>query len=139
MEEKDEVISESTQSENVRPVKKQNRVKAFFHNVIIGDVFSKESFFRTIPYLGYLTVLAIIYISNTYYAEKTFRQIEKIKVELKELRFQYISSKSELMYYGKQTEIARRVAPTGLKTTTLPPYKIFYAKDSTLVKEEETK
>jgi hypothetical protein len=130
MEEQKVYTPDESQKEEVRPVKKLNRVRAFFHNIIIGDVFSKDSFFKTIPYLGYLTVLAIVYISNTYYAEKTFRQIETIKTELKELRFQYISSKSELMYYGKQTEIAKRVLSAGIKETKIPPFKIFYATDS---------
>jgi hypothetical protein len=138
--EKEKVLTpDETQKEGIHPVKKLNKVRAFFHNIIIGDVFSKDSFFKTIPYLGYLTLLAIAYISNTYYAEKTFRQIEKIKVELRELRFQYISSKSELMYYGKQTEIAKRVLPAGLKETKIPPYKIFYASDSLNTDDQEKK
>jgi Bacteriodetes cell division protein (FtsL-like) len=128
---------EEPQKEDVRPVKKLHRLRAFFHNIIIGEVFSRDSFFKTIPYLGYLTIIAIVYISNTYYAEKTFRQIEKTKLELKELRFQYISSKSELMFYSKQTEIAKRVIYTGLKETTIPPFKIFYDKDSLNVKNQE--
>jgi hypothetical protein len=139
MEEQKVVNPEESQKEGIRPVKKLNRVRVFFHNIIIGDFFSRDSFFRTIPYLGYLTLLAIIYISNTYYAEKTFRQIERIKVELRELRFQYISSKSELMYYGKQTEIAKRVMPAGLKETKIPPFKIFYAKDSLITTDQEIK
>jgi hypothetical protein len=139
MEEEKVHTPEETQTEGVHPVKKLNKVRAFFHNIIIGDIFSRESFFKTIPYLGYLTLLSIAYISNTYYAEKTFRQIEKIKIELRELRFQYISSKSELMYYGKQTEIAKRVLPAGLKETKIPPFKIFYASDSLNTKDPDTK
>jgi hypothetical protein len=139
MEDQKTLTPEESQKEGVHPVNKLNRLRTFFHNIIIGDVFSKDSFFKTIPYLGYLTVLAIIYISNTYYAEKTFRQIEIIKVELKELRFQYISSKSELMYFGKQTEIAKRVLSAGIKETKIPPYKIFYATDSLNTQIPETK
>ena len=139
MEEQKAFTPEESRKEEVHPVRKLNQVRTFFHNIIIGDFFSRDSFFRTIPYLGYLTLLAIVYISNTYYAEKTFRQIEKIKIEMKELRFQYISSKSELMYYGKQTEIAKRVLPAGLKETKIPPFKIFYAKDSLKTKDPEAK
>ena len=121
----------------MRPVKTARRVSSFIHNIIIGDVFSKQSFFRTLPFIVYLTILAIIYISNTFYAEKRFRQIEQIKSDLKELRFQYISSKSELMYYGKQTEIAKRVLPMGLKESKTPPFKIFYTVDTTKSKVRE--
>jgi hypothetical protein len=137
MEEEKARTQAEPQKEEVRPVKKLNRLRAFFHNIIIGEFFSRDSFFDKIPYLGYLTIIALIYISNTYYAEKTFRQIERTKRELKELRFQYISSKSELMFYSKQTEIAKRVINTGLKETTIPPFKIFYATDSLNAKNQE--
>ena len=137
MEEGKARLGEEPQKEGVRPVKKLNRLRVFFHNIIIGEFFSRDSFFKTIPFLGYLTIIAIVYISNTYYAEKTFRQIEKTKIELKELRFQYISSKSELMFYSKQTEIAKRVINKGLKVTTIPPFKIFYDKDSLNAKNQE--
>jgi hypothetical protein len=139
MEEQKVNTPEGSQKEGIHPVRKLNKVRAFFHNIIIGDFFSRDSFFKTIPYLGYLTILAIIYISNTYYAEKTFRQIETIKNEMKELRFQYISSKSELMYFGKQTEIAKRVIPAGFKESKNPPFKIYYSKDSLNKRTPETK
>ena len=126
-------------NENVRPVKKVNRIGSFFHNIIIGEYFVRDSFFRNIPYLGYLTILAIIYISNSYYAEKTFLQIEKINKELKEIQFHYISSRSELMFHSRQTEIAKRVIKTGLYAPPAPPYKIFYDKDTlkTKIPEED--
>lgn len=128
---------EEPQKEEVRPVKKLNRLRRFFRSIIIGEFFVRDSFFRAIPYLGYLTILAIIYISNSYYAEKTLRKIERINIELKELQFQYISSKSELMYHSKLTEIAKRVNNTGLKETTIPPFKIFYNRDTLNKKDLE--
>ena len=126
MEEEKTPAMEEPRKDAVMAVKKQNRISEFFHNIINGEYFVRDSFFRNIPFLGYLTVLAIIYISNSFYAEKTFRQIEKTNKELKELRFQYISSKSDLMFMGKLTEIAKRVKGLGLHETTIPPYKIFY-------------
>jgi hypothetical protein len=121
--------SETTQNE-VNPVKKQKRWSTYIREVIIGDFLSSGIFFNNIPYLIFIAIIALVYISNTYYAEKTFRQIEKTKTELKELRFQYISAKSNLMYYSKLSEISKRVQMLGLKETTKPPYKIFYNNDS---------
>lgn len=138
MEEEKTPDMEDIRQEEVKPVrKKRNPVSGFFHNIIIGEFFIRDSFFRNMPYLGYLTILAIIYISNNYYAEKTFRKIEKTKKELKELRFQYISSKSDLMFHSKQTEIAKRVIHAGLQETTIPPYKIFYDRDTLNKNQQE--
>ena len=136
-EEKVPGMEEIDQEEPTPVKKKRNPVSGFFHNIIIGEFFVRDSFFRNIPYIGYLTVLAIIYISNNYYAEKTFRKIEKTQKELKELRFQYISTRSDLMFHSKQTEIAKRVIQAGLQETTIPPYKIFIDRDTLNVKNQE--
>jgi hypothetical protein len=90
-----------------------------------------------LPFLVFLAILAMFYIGNTYYSEKTFKAIEKTKNELKELRFQYITVKSDLLFYSKQTEIAKRLGSGGLKGTVKPPYKIFYSKEN-LQKETDT-
>jgi len=115
----------------VQPVKKPKKDRRPIHAILGGDYLSKESVIGNLPFLIFIAMLALIYIANTYYAEKTVKEIEKIKVEIKELRFQYTTTKSTLMYYSKQTEIARRALKFGLKETTIPPYKIFYSDDST--------
>jgi hypothetical protein len=119
-----------SEGEKVRPFNKRWWITRNVHDFIVGDIFSKQSVLKNLPFLIYVAILAIIYIANTYYAEKTFKKIEKTRNELKELRFQFITTKATLMYYGKQTEIAKRVNKFGLKETTVPPYKIFYAKDT---------
>ena len=116
--------------EETKPQKKQRGLRIFIREVIIGDFLSREIFFNNIPFLGYLTIIALIYISNTYYAEKTFRQIERTKSELKEIRFQYVAAKSTLMFYSKLSEVSKRVIPLGLMENPKPPYKIFYNRDS---------
>ena len=122
--------TEKTKSE-VHPVKKHWKDRRPIHDILGGDYLSKESVIGNLPFLIFIAMLALVYIANTYYAEKTVKEIERTKVELKELRFQYITTKATLMYYSKQTEIARRALKFGLKETMIPPYKIFYSNDST--------
>jgi len=119
----------------VLPVKKPRKDRRPIHDILGGDYLSKESVIGNLPFVVFMALLALIYIANTYYSDKTVKEIERTKVELKELRFQYTTTKSTLMYYSKQTEIARRALKYGLKETTIPPYKIFYSGDSTLVFE----
>jgi hypothetical protein len=77
-----------------------------------------------IPYTLFLTVIALVYIANSYYSEKTVRDIDRITKELKTLRSEYISDKSELMFYSKQSEVAKAVEPMGIKESTEAPRKI---------------
>jgi hypothetical protein len=121
----------SKDKSEVQPVRKQKKDKRPIHDILGGDYLSKESVIGNLPFLVFVALLALTYISNTYNVEKTMKEIERTKVELKELRFQYTTTKSTLMYYSKQTEIARRAIRYGLKETTIPPFKIFYSNDST--------
>jgi len=112
------------QAEGVKkPRKGRKRVQEFLG----GDYLSREWVVGNLPYLLFLTILAILYIGNTYYAEKTFKEIEHTKAELKELRYKFITTKSALMFQSRQSEISKRAQIYGLKETALPPYKILYS------------
>jgi len=99
-----------------------------FHNIIDGTILTRENSIKLLPFIFYLGFLAVLYIGNTYYAEKTVRDIEKIKTELKELRYEYIATKAELMYQSKQSEVAKNLEDIGLKESTTPPQKIYINK-----------
>ena len=93
-------------------------------NVLGGDFIKKESTLKQIPFLLLLAFLALIYIGNSYFAEKNIRKIEKMQHELKELRYEYISVKSEMMHASRQSEIAKQLSSKGIKESTVPPGKI---------------
>ena len=76
---------------------------------------------RNIPYFLFLAVLAVVYIYNGHYADKTIRQMTKVNRELKELQYEYKTVKSEVMFRSKQSELAKAVAPFGLKELLQPP------------------
>jgi Bacteriodetes cell division protein (FtsL-like) len=128
---------QKSQVELIRPIKKTGKVTKGLHDIIGGDLLSKHAVLNNLPFFIFLAVLALFYISNTYYTEKTFKQIEKIKNELKELRYQSITTKAKMLDISKQTEIAKKVGQLGIRETTTPPYKIFYSK-ALLKKETDT-
>ncbi len=70
---------------------------------------------KNLPFVLFLGFLAMVYIANAHYAEKKVRQIQKAQTELKELRWHYMSLKSELMYNSKRSEMIPKVAPIDLK------------------------
>lgn len=87
-----------------------------------------ESIVRQVPFILFLAFIAMLYISNTYYAEKTVRDINKTKDELKDLRAEYIYTKSELMFSSRQSEVAAMVADQQIKESTVPPQTITVTK-----------
>jgi cell division protein FtsL len=76
---------------------------------------------KNIPFFLFLSVLAVVYIYNGHYADKTVRNINKVNKELKELQYEYKTLKSEVMYRSKQSELAKEVQPLGLKELVVPP------------------
>lgn len=87
------------------------------------------SWLANIRYLLFLAFLALIYIANTHYADRSMMAINQLQKELKELRWQYMTSKSQLMYKSKQTEVAKLVESLGLQEVQQPPSKITYTKN----------
>ena len=84
-------------------------------------IFSYRWITRNIPFFLFLAALAVVYIYNGHYADKTIRSINKVSKELKELHHEYKTLKSEVMFRSKQSELARAVDTLGLKELTVPP------------------
>jgi hypothetical protein len=80
-----------------------------------------QSFVRQVPFFLFLAVLAVLYIYNGHYADKTIRNINKTAKEVKELQWEYKTVKSEVMFQSKQSELVKAVEPLGLKELTNPP------------------
>ncbi len=77
-----------------------------------------------LPKIFFVMVLGLIYIGNTHYAEQTVRKINLIQIEVEDLRADYTTLKSDLMFSSKQSEVARKVKAFGLKESLIPPYKV---------------
>jgi ABC-type transport system involved in cytochrome bd biosynthesis fused ATPase/permease subunit len=93
-----------------------------------GINFNLGNLVRQMPFIFFIALLAILYIANTYYAEKTIREINQTKKELKDLRAEYIYTKSELMFSSRQSEISRLVSDLEIKESKVPPRKIVVTK-----------
>lgn len=91
-------------------------------------IFSKEGLVTAMPFVFFLMLLALVYIGNSYEAERVIREIDKTEKELKALRTDYISGKSDLMYTSKQSEVARLSIPFGLMESESAPLKIAVVK-----------
>jgi len=77
-----------------------------------------------LPKILFVMLLSLIYISNTHYSERATRQIDKAQNEVEDLRADYTTLKSDLMFASKQSEVARRVKSLGLKESLNPPFKV---------------
>ncbi len=104
--------------------KEKSSGRNFFSLLLWSEWINKDSAANALPFVLFLTFLAMFYIGNRHYAERNVREIEKLNKELKELRWEYMTTKAQLMYRSKQTEVAKQAGLFGLKESTVPPKKI---------------
>jgi hypothetical protein len=96
--------------------------------VNVFSYFDRYRVVEVMPYLFFLFFLALVYIGNSYYAEKTVREIDQTNRDIKELHSEFITTKSELMRSSKLTEVAKSIRHTGVKESTVAPAKIIVKK-----------
>ena len=93
------------------------------------ETYFEEGFpVQHVPKILFVLVLGLFYIGNTHHAEKTVRKINNIQAEVEDLRADYTTLKSDLMFSSKQSEVAKKVKLYGLKESLTPPYKVVVEK-----------
>jgi hypothetical protein len=135
MKKEEKVVQEKAElNSTVKP--REINWKRSILDIINGNFLAREYSIRQAPYVLFLALMTLLYISNNYYAESKIREISKINSELKELRSDYITTKSRLMFMTKQSEIAVMAEEMGIgiKPATIAPKKIIV--ESTNPEEE---
>ncbi len=122
--EEEKILAEETQQVTLPPRKKKSGIVKSLNSVFSGTFLSNEKVLKHIPFVLFLSVIAILYIANGYWADDKIRQVNKITSRLKELRSEYISTKSDLMFVSKQSEVAKSAEKLGIKEPIAPPMKI---------------
>lgn len=95
---------------------KQNSAKAGWKRWL-----NYQSIVKQVPFFLFLTGLAVVYIFNGHYADKTIRKINRTAKEVKELKYEYIAFKSKVIFQSKQSELVKIVEPLGLKELVQSP------------------
>lgn len=126
LEELEELVEQEEPRVAAKPSKPSKKgVLAKGLSKIFGGTFlSDDRAVKHVPFILFLGLIAIFYIANGYYADDKIREVNKISNQIKELRTEYISSKSDLMFVSKQSEVAKAVEPLGLKEPVVAPMKI---------------
>ena len=95
----------------------ENKKKVFKWNRFLNY----SSIVKQIPFFLFLALLAMVYIYNGHYADKTIREISKTERELKELQYEYKTVKGDVLFRSKQSELVKAVEPLGLKELMASP------------------
>ncbi len=83
---------------------------------------------KLVPPFLYAAFLAMIYIWSNHKAENTIRKINIVQSEVEDLRADVTTLEAAYMYAGKQSEVAKKIAPLGIVEIETPPQKIILEK-----------
>ena len=105
-------IVEENETQHTRPKKRSKGLK--YNKWIV----------KNIPFYFFISALALIYIANGHYADKAMRRISNSEKHLKEMEYEFKTIKQDVIFRSKESELARAVAPLGLKELLTPPAQI---------------
>ncbi|MCM1108721.1 MAG: FtsL-like putative cell division protein [Clostridium sp.] len=95
--------------------------------ILGGDILTGEWLRRQMGLIVLCCVFVIIYITNRYSAEQEIIEIERLKVELQEIKYRALTRSSELTVKSRQSQIEEYLKKTNDSTLNAPkepPYRI---------------
>lgn len=99
--------------------------KSFVH-VFGGNVLTEDFFSKNLTFIVVLVSVVILFISQRYTVLQKISELERLKVELKDARFESLNISSDLTEMSRQGEVERMIQQYGLdlEVTSEPVFKI---------------
>ena len=95
-------------------------------SILGGDILANDFFKRQTSLLILIMVLTILYINNRYESQQELIEIDRLKKELTDIKYDALTRSSEFMEKSRQSRIEEYIS-TGdspLETATNRPYLI---------------
>lgn len=101
-------------------------VNASLKGLLNGTTLAEKGIHKNMKFIVFLSILGILYIANGYDTERLYKKKIEMEKEVKDLRFESITTSSQLMFRSKQSEVKKRIREVGLELeeSKEPPVKI---------------
>jgi hypothetical protein len=119
-----DIAEDEDEKEVVVDTPKKQKPENFFSLFLRKGFITPDEATRALPFVLFLSFLAMIYIANRHLTETYLRDIDKYSKEVKELSWDYKSTKAELAFKSTLTEVAKRADTLGVRVSLDPPQKI---------------
>lgn len=116
--------------QNAKKQKKQKENTSPKHmsirSILGGDILANDFFKRQTSLLILLMILTILYIDNRYTSQQELIEIDRLKKELTDIKYDALTRSSELMEKSRQSRIEEYISTeeSHLETATNRPYLI---------------
>ena len=117
--------NKTIESKNESTSKSSKRKKSVFDKLDFSSLISSDTLINNLSFILFVAFLALMYIWNNHHALRSINTINQNEKQLKQLKWEYIYSKSDLEFKSKQSEVAKMLETTGIKELKNPPTKIY--------------
>lgn len=100
--------------------KGENIMGRFLGGGFLGD----DRTLRALPFVVYLTALALIAIKCAHGIDEKVIRISRMRSEMKELEAEFMETRAQLMELGMEGKVIERGQALGLEEAKSPPKKI---------------
>lgn len=101
-----------------------SKVKKNIYQVLRGGFLINEGAFKNWRLILFIVGLLLIMISSAHSSDKKVIKISELNKQQRELRAQYIDTKTRLMRMKMESNIREKAKKMGLKPAKTPPKKI---------------
>ena len=99
-------------------------LKDSIYNVLKGKFLVDEDAMKNWVFILFLTFLALLMISSSHSVDRKVQKIAKLNKQKKELRAQFVATRSDLMQLKMESAIVKKLENKGLFVSNKPPVKI---------------
>jgi outer membrane murein-binding lipoprotein Lpp len=102
----------------------ESKVRKGLLGLLNGTFLGKDKVIDQMPFMLFLVGVAILYITYGYHAESTVKKMYDLESQVKDLKSQDLTLKSDLEQVKQQSNVAQAIKEMGLKESVVQPYKI---------------
>lgn len=104
----------------------KTKKRTAWKDIIGGDILATDFFRRQTKLIVLVMVLVLFYVHNRYACQQQMIDIDKLKKDLIDIKYDALTRSSELMERSRQSRIEEYIATkqSDLQTSTNPPYLI---------------
>ena len=101
---------------------REERPKITLKDVASGEALGREWLQRQIPFILFLVMIALFYINNRFTYEAQLRDIDRLKKELIDAKYESLTVSEELMQMSRQSYVIDKLREQGsnLEVATEP-------------------
>ncbi len=101
-----------------------SKTRQTLYNILKGKFLVDEDAKKNWGFIIFLTGLALLMITSSHQIDNKVQKIAKLNKIKRELRSQFVATKSDLMKLKMESSISKRLEENGLFISQTPPRKI---------------